>query len=144
MRQFFPLLLIILLALAACDGSRTVREVGVISSYGDTEEVILAPDTVQAGETFTVTVQTFGDGCVDADDMEVAITSDLAVLTPYDLIIIPGRNVACPQIEKRPEHNAQVVFEEPGSATLRVKGMLRDATNTDGIMTTIEKTITVE
>ena len=138
------LLIVLLLALASCDGSRTVREEGVISFYGDTDEVILAPDTAQAGEALTVTVQTFGDGCVDADNMEVAITGELAVLTPYDLITIPGRNGACPQIEKRPEHTAQVVFEEPGSATLRVNGMLKDNANPEGVMTTIEKTITVQ
>ena len=138
------LLTILLLAVAACDGSRTVREEGVISSYGDTDGVILVPDTVRADETFTVTIQTFGDGCVEAADMEVVVTGDLAVLTPYDLITIPGRNEACPQIGKRPKHTAQITFEEPGSVTLRVKGMLRDNANPDGIMTTIEKTIQVE
>ena len=76
--------------------------------------------------------------------MEVAVTDDLAVLTPYDLVTIPGSNEACPQIGKRPKHTAQITFEEPGSATLRVKGMLEDNANPDGIMTTIEKTVTVE
>ena len=142
MRQAFLLLLI--LFLAACDGSRTVREEGVISLYGRGEEVIFAPDTVRADETFIVTVQTFGDGCVEAADMEVAVMGNLAVLTPYDLVSIPGGNEACPSILRRPEHTAQITFKEPGSATLRVKGMLRDAANPDGIMTTIEKTIQVE
>ncbi len=140
----FLLPLILLLALSACDGGRTVREVGLISSYGATEEVILAPDTVQAGETFTVTVQTYGNGCVEADDVEVAITDNLAILTPYGLISIPGRNEACPEVERRPEHTSQIVFEEPGSATLRVRGMLKDNANPEGVMTTIERTIQVQ
>ena len=137
------LLVIFILLLTACDGGYTAREVGVISRYGEAEEVIIAPDTVQLGQEFTVTVRTYGNGCVEAADMEVAVTGTLAVLTPYDFVFIPGRNEACPEIGRRPEHTAQVVFEEPATATLRVKGMLRDAANTDGIMTTIEKTITV-
>ena len=138
----FILLLIVLLALNACGSSRTVREEGVISSYGSAEEVIRAPNTVQADETFTVTVRTYGDGCVEADDMEVTITNNLAILTPCDLREVGGD--PCPSIENRPEHTAQIVFEELGVATLRVKGMLRDSANPEGVMTTIEKTVQVE
>ena len=140
----FILLLILLLTLNACSGGRAIREVGVISRYGEAEEVIIVPDAVKFGQMFTVAVRTYGDGCVEAADMEVTVEGNLAVLTPYDFVSIPGRNEACPSIERRPEHTAQVVFEAPGSATLRVEGMLEDNANPDGIMTTIEKTIIVE
>ena len=121
-----------------------MRQEGVISLYGSAEDVILAPDTVQVGEAFPVTVQTYGDGCTKADGMEFEVINDVAILTPYDRITIPGRNEACPLILVQPVHTSQIIFGEPGSATLRVKGMLRDAANPDGIMTTIEKTIRVE
>lgn len=134
--------LLLILSLAACNN--VVREEGVISLYENTEEVVFAPETVQAGRPFSVTVQTFGDGCVEASDMEVTVTGNLAVLVPYDLVTIPSGDRFCPLVLKRPVHTAQITFEELGSATLRVKGMRRDNANPDGVMTTIEKTIQVE
>ena len=60
---------------------------GVIESNSPLgEEVISAPDTVQAAVPFEVTVRTYGGGCIDPDGLEVSMEENLAILIPYDLL----------------------------------------------------------
>ncbi len=143
------LLLFLILLLAACDGSRVEREIGIIES--DTslgEEVISAPMTVQASVPFEVIVRTYGGGCIEPDGLEVEIEGNVAVLVPYDLYITPGRNEACPLIFEAEPHAAQLTFNESGSATIRVSGRSESNTDVTGGATygqaVFEKTITVK
>ena len=141
-------LLFALILLTAC-GNNAVRERGVIESdIIPGEEVLLAPDTVQVNVPFEVIVQTIGGGCTEADGMDVEVEEGLAVLKPYDLTSIPGRNEACPAIVTRPEHKAQVAFETSGTATIRVEGRSENNTAITGgaeySEAVLEKTIQVE
>ena len=140
-------LLVLIALLAACDGSRMERKVGIIES--DTslgEEVISAPETVQAGVPFEVIVRTFGGSCIDPDGLEVNMERNLAVLVPYDLYTIPGRGVDCPLIFEAESHTAQLTFSEPGSATIRVEGRSENyaVTGGSGGQAVVEKMIQVE
>ncbi len=148
MNHFVSFSLLLLVAmLAACDNSSAMREVGIIEpNIALDEEVLSAPETVQAGVPFDITVRTIGGGCTEADGVEREVSERLAVLKPFDLTTVPGNNSACPAIVTRPEHTAQITFEEAGSATIRVEGRSEDNTVTGGSggEAVIEQTITVE
>ena len=146
MKRWFLLPIFLVFLLTACGSERVEREVGVVvtSDSPFMEEVLSIPNEVQAGVPFEVTVRTFGGGCTEAGDMEQEVTDNLAVLKPYDLNITPGRNVVCPSIITRPGHTAQITFEQPGPATIKVEGIKEDNANPEGVLTTIEKTITVQ
>ena len=146
MRQVYLLLLILLLA--ACDGRRVEREIGVIESNSISlgAEVVSAPDTVQAGVPFEVTVRTYGGGCIEPDGLEVSMEGNLAVLIPYDRYITPGRGTACPLIFEAEPHTTQLTFSDLGSSTIRVEGRREDYPVTGGSSgpAVVEKTIQVE
>ena len=57
------------LLLASCSSDSV--EVGIIHFYGESEDVIDAPETVDVGERFSVTVNTYGGGCTSAEWMAV-------------------------------------------------------------------------
>ena len=121
----------------------TLRKVGITEFYNESDDVVLVPDSVQAGEAFTVTVQTYGGGCTEADDIEVSIAEGVAVLTPYDLTYIPGENEGCDDILKRLSHATQLTFEQPGSASLQIRGRKVGGDNPEGVPVTLEQVIRV-
>ena len=88
-----------------------------------------APDTVRAGEAFTVTVQTVGsNGCWRADRTEVDLGALRAVVTPYD-VEDRESDEACTMALVDIIHEATLTFERAGTAEVVVRG--RDGTGAD-------------
>ncbi len=89
---------------------------------------VAAPDTVAVGQSFTVTVTTTGpNGCWRKDHTEVSGDGLVAVISPYDFDRRDeDPNTACHQAVVYPEHTAELRFDAPGAATIRVRG--RDGT----------------
>ncbi|MFP4624597.1 MAG: hypothetical protein ACLFRX_10495 [Gemmatimonadota bacterium] len=102
---------------SACGlGTSPEVEVGLVGS-------IQAPDTVQVGEAFLVTVTTSGPtACWSAERTEVSVTGLGATIVPYD------RHVEgyCPTEVVEIAHTAELVFDQTGIGVLEVVG--RDGT----------------
>ena len=85
---------------------------------------VTAPDTVTAGQLFTVTVTTTGpDGCWRKASTEVEIDGLSAVIRPYDVDeaeATPG--IACTQAIVHLEHEAELRFDSTGTAGIEVRG----------------------
>lgn len=83
---------------------------------------IEAPDTVQAGESFPVTVRTVGlDGCWEPVMEEVTVTGLVADVIPFDSAEKP-EGVACTAALELLDHDFSLTFDEAGTATIRVDG----------------------
>lgn len=82
--------------------------------------VIEAPDTVEVGQTFQVTVHTIGpNGCWSPDGLDVVESARVIELTPWD------RNSGadfCTLVLGFLPHAANLTLDEPGEWTLRVTG----------------------
>ena len=126
-RPRHPTLLAWLLAaaVAACDGDpsgpRDVARLGILEFHGESRNVVTAPDTVEAGEVFDVTVLTYGGGCDRKGETRVEEIDGSVVITPID-VFAEGEDVVCPSSLRRFEHTARVTFGEPGTGEIRVRG----------------------
>lgn len=84
------------------------------------EEVLVAPDTVEAGEAFQVTTYTVGPGgCWRSDGQTVSTTERTVVLRPHDSH--SGAEV-CTAALFFLDHGSTLVLTETGEWTLRVEG----------------------
>ena len=82
--------------------------------------VLVAPDTVDAGEAFEVKVTTIGlSGCWTAADLWPRAVEDGFDLIPTD--VHSGASI-CTEIALYLEHDARITIATPGEYTLRVKG----------------------
>jgi hypothetical protein len=109
-----------LLVLGACgwwdDGESVVGVIG----YPD-NLAIQAPDTVTAGEPFTVTLRTWGsNGCWRRHRTDVSVDGLVATIVPRDER--PGSGRTCTQAPVEIEHEASVTFAEPGDGRVDVAG----------------------
>ena len=85
-------------------------------------EMVVAPDTVQAGVPFTAVITTIGfDSCWDADGASIESNPQLAVVTPYDRYS-RSEEQGCLTMHFPLQHAVQVTFTQPGEAILRVNG----------------------
>ena len=83
-------------------------------------DVLVAPDTVDAGKPFAVTTQTVGsNGCWRSDGQTVATLGRVVVLRPYDSH--SGSEVCTEALSFLP-HSSTLVLDQPGDWTLRVAG----------------------
>lgn len=118
------LVCVLLGSVSSCDdptGPEEVRKLGVIDFHGD-PIVITVPDTVSVGETFLVSVRTYGTGCVYKDATEVN-TAGLSVdVSPYDRHRV---GVNCPDVIREHDHTAILSLQQPGTATIRFHGLKR-------------------
>ncbi len=109
-------------ATADADG----RILGALEHYGDPVQVEI-PTVVSAGEPFTVTVTTYGGGCVAKGEMEVEQSARRAVLRPYDVDIRAARpsspvpNV-CTTVLLLHRHEAELRFSTPGVGEVVIWG----------------------
>jgi hypothetical protein len=105
-------------------------------------EVIVAPDTVEAGRAFTVTTYSVGpSGCWRSDGQTVASYARVVVLKPYDS---HSGSEVCTELLLFLAHSSSVVLPDTGEWTLRVEGRrlrLRDDVWDEPI--SAEKTIVV-
>jgi hypothetical protein len=81
-----------------------------------------APDTVRAGVPVTVTIATYGGGCIRLGDTEVRVAGSVAEVRPYEWFVSAGQAIACTGDIRRLEHAASVTLPTPGRATLRLIG----------------------
>ena len=130
---------------AACSSSTgpgLADNVGVIGPALDrAAEVVTAPASVRAGNDFTVTVSTFGNGCVTAAGASVTYRGaqqNVAVIVPFDNYGAPAELV-CTDILNRPGRDVRLRFNTPGTATIRVEGRRGE----DGGRAVIEVPVTV-
>lgn len=114
-------------AVSACnivnpDRKRTEREAAYLR-YGGLSELLVAPDTVTAGTPFDVSVRTFGGGCVDPGDTEVAVVGRVVELRPFDIFTthLP-QGFVCPANLAVYTHTVSVRIDQSGTATLRAIG----------------------
>ncbi|HEX2219708.1 MAG TPA: hypothetical protein VHG35_12970 [Gemmatimonadales bacterium] len=134
-------------ALAACVEAPfqpdAERRVGVLVLYGtQPERPLAAPDTVQAGVDFTVTVTTLGGGCERKGETETEVSGAVATVTPYDYTDVSAQ--VCPDVLRTFPHTTTLRFAAPGEALLRVRGR-RTGPDTPraGVPVTLERRIVV-
>ena len=127
------------LVLMACHSSPIEpgggRVIGTIDAGGTLERVIEAPAAVSPGQSFTVTVSTFGNSCVTPAGAEVVIDGLIATITPYD--VVAGET--CLDYLKSYPRALQLSFRQAGAAIIRVKG----ASFYQPGLVTVERSLTV-
>jgi hypothetical protein len=97
----------------------TDRTVGIITN-GYSAQVIKAPDTVSANQSFEITVYSFGSSsCTIPDHVDLDISGLRATITPHDRS--SGQFTCTSDIAARP-HPVQLRFGHPGIATIHVIG----------------------
>jgi hypothetical protein len=111
------------------------------------ETRVVAPDTVDAGTPFDISVRTIGrSGCWSQAGAESAVTGMLATVTPYDRVTtsIDGEPAFCTGALVDLERTVSIAFASPGTATLRVNGRIVMDGELDGTQpVTVEKQIFV-
>ena len=113
----------------ACNGpasevTEPVLEVrpGVLQFYDDLLQVQL-PATASVGAPITVTVRTYGGGCIRMGPTWTSVRGLVAVIEPLDSVVsrLPP-NWGCTAELGLLEHEATVQFAESGAATVRILG----------------------
>lgn len=107
------------------------------------DPVLVAPDTIAAGQPFNVTVHTIGEsGCWGADGMKLSPFGRTVELKPYD--VHSGHEV-CTAVILNLEHGTSLTLDEPGEWLLRVSGRkARRGDESWEIPVKVEKTIVVQ
>ena len=111
----------VLCATSACDiwGSPGFGAYSVLVSLGDTAEISV-PDSAGVSQTFSVSIETFGGGCVVAPirtDLEVQDT--VARIFPWDF---DSGKSDCPDTLMFLHHEVQLSFTRPGTAIIDIVG----------------------
>jgi len=113
------------LAVTACllaTGPDWVVEPGYIGLSGWMTDVITAPDTVDAGTSFTAVVLTFGSSsCTRPAGARVDLSSLRANVVPLDSVL-RGKNVICTTDLAAFHHPVSLRFAIPGQGTIAVTG----------------------
>jgi hypothetical protein len=121
------------------DGILYERRPSVLGYTESPPAGVTAPDTVSAGVPFTVTVATYGGGCIRLGDTEVRVAGSVAEVRPYEWFVSAGQAIACTGDIRRLEHAASVTLPTPGRATLRLIGRQLP----EGATISIERTLVV-
>jgi hypothetical protein len=120
MRQ---LAVVLFLPLIGCSGiaeADSVRVPGTIQGYDhDDPRVTIS----QQGREVSVTVTTYGDGCLEKGETEVQVEGARATVAPFDYVPRPGTH--CPRILRRFEHAVTLVFTEGDTGMVVVRGLSR-------------------
>jgi hypothetical protein len=110
-----------------------------IANIGGPEGVEVPP-AVRAGEPLQVTVTTYGGGCIDEDTTAVVARAHMADVVPYQRVYQPKEHEACTMELRISHRQVDVVFTEPGMATIRVYGRGRP----DGSVISVSRQVRVE
>jgi hypothetical protein len=102
-----------------------VRGPAIVLFYGDTSSVSL-PASARVGVPFSITVTSFGGGCIAHGETEVTLHALESEVRPhrYEAVRLPP-NVACTMELRIYRDTVSLVFGEPGEATVRVVGIRR-------------------
>jgi hypothetical protein len=117
----------VLVGLAGCSiltGPDTRRVIGLIDGSGTGIPTIVAPDTVQAGSSFTATIHSFGSSsCTTPDGVTLTLLPSEARVTPYDRVPGDGPVACTTDFAPRP-HPVQLRFTSTGPATIVALGQV--------------------
>ena len=102
--------------LAACGLVSKETERTRVVGFHNGNDASLIPKEVMAGESFQITVYTYGDGCVELGDTESDVNGGIATVTPYDIFV---EAAVCAQILQTLGHKVDLTFEKPGTAEIR-------------------------
>ena len=101
---------------------------------------ISVPGTARVGAPVEVTVTTYGGGCVAEDTTVVEVRGHFANVVPFQRVYAPKQSEGCTmELRVNPRH-VQVVFTQPGTATVFVFGRVTP----DGSLAMIPREIVVE
>jgi hypothetical protein len=116
-------LLVLGLAATACGllGPIENRVVGRVELRDGGEPSVVVPGSATPGRPFNVTVLTAGGGCSRQGDTEVVIDSNTAIVTPFDIEIIPRDGAVCPGYLVFYEHVAQVEMPREGEGVVVIR-----------------------
>jgi len=111
------------------------RVIGTIEDHGLKLQLQL-PSTVMHGEDFTVSVTTYGGGCISKGDTDVDRDGLTPVITPYD-IDSSRPDTYCTLILKYITHEAVLRFDTPGVATLIIRGQQKPSREIFSVQRTV-------
>jgi hypothetical protein len=116
---------------------------GVIVLGAPQYQPLTAPDSVQVGVPFLVTIKTGGGGCIGrtAPTRIEAPSPLVRVLTPFD---IEGLHGSCPADVRPLSRQVELRFDQAGLATVRVVGLRPEAFSRRGLIWSRQDTISVE
>jgi len=101
-------------------GPTTERRPALLSFYSDSATVTL-PDTVRRLQPLTITVTSYGGGCISQGETDVAVSDLQAEIRPYRYELV-GPDVICTTELRVFDHVATVQFAKVGTASVRVFG----------------------
>lgn len=111
-------------------------------TFSGTEAEVQVPATVQAGQPFTVRVVTWGSTCRRRAH-ETVTTAGLR--SDVEVYVREPVNGACNRALGRMEHDVQVYFAQPGTATVAIHGLGENSGGgLDVIRVVVERTVTVQ
>ncbi len=115
------------------------RVFGTITYYNQPVDITLPSEAVH-GEPFTLSILTYGDGCLEQGETDVQLEARRAEIRPYDYNTTPGR--PCEDIVRAFEHQATVTFAEVGEVEIVFYGQ---RVSEDGVTnTSVTRTLTVK
>jgi len=95
------------------------RNAAVLQFYRE-PVVIEVPGSATAGQAFSVTIRTYGGGCVREGYTEVSVQGRTAQLRPRDMQSDSAE--VCTAELRTFRHESRVTFDQPGRATVRIHG----------------------
>jgi hypothetical protein len=112
------------------------------------EQVLSAPDTVNAGVAFQAVVTTIGaSGCWEADGATTNMTALQATITPYDFVrsrFADGSPMFCTAALVSLPRTVTITFAQAGEARIRVEGrVVRNGDLTGSQPVAVEKNVIV-
>ena len=115
------------------------RVFGTIEYYGEPAQVEV-PDLVEQGQPFTVTVMTYGGGCIEKGETKVEVEALRAEVRPYDYDTSPLNGICNDELRVH-KHTATLSFGEAGTAEVVFYGLKEDAGGVT--QTSVKRTVVV-
>lgn len=103
------------------------RVFGTLEHYGDPAQVEV-PASVRRGQPFTVTVTTYGGGCIEKGETKVEVEGLRAEVRPYDYDTSPLNGICNDELRIH-KHAATLSFEEIGTAEVIFYGLKEDTSS---------------
>ena len=131
--------LLLLAAASACSptGPDTIVAPGILELYDTSAETAVPPSAV-VGQPFEVAVHTLGpSGCYSLGNTEVEQSARSADIAPFDRVRQDG---GCNDMVYELRHVVQIVFTQPGVATIRFHGVREPG----GGIVTVTRTVDVQ
>jgi hypothetical protein len=110
-----------------------------VASIGDANGVTV-PSVAHAGLPLQVTVTTYGGGCITEDTTVVTTNTHSADIVPFQRWYQPKQNEACTMELRVNKRQLEVVFTQPGVASVRIYGRGQP----DGALVTVVREVRVE